>query len=155
MGKSSNSQPSKSSTNRKRKNTDPGSDLSKISRSQCSTMQDGQSSCSTTTSKITNESFLIDQITTDANNTTNVDKLCGKCRSPVIIDMVHVSSLKCCLCDVLYHGNCLDLNPVLISFLHVVSDIGGWCCVECRSSNKVNKPVVKPTKSTAIEKHKQ
>ena len=65
--------------------------------------------------------------------------------------MVHVSSLKCCLCDVSYHGNCLDLTPFLVSFLDVVSDVGGWCCVECRSSNKVNKPVAKPTKSTVIE----
>ena len=41
--------------------------------------------------------------------------------------------------------------PILVSFLHVVIDVGGWCCVDCRSSKKVNKATTKPKKPTPME----
>ena len=150
MPKPGSSQPSKSSIDRKRKNSDPGSDLCKIGRTQCSSMRDGQSSGITSKINI-DDSSLIDALLTD-DGSSNVDKqLCGKCRLPVTVDMVHVTSLKCCLCEVHYHGNCLDLSSTLVSFLHVVSDVGGWCCVECRGLRKDNKPATKTKKPTPIE----
>ena len=59
--------------------------------------------------------------------------LCIKCGKNVSTDALHVTSLKCCICENHYHGTCMDIeNPTLLSFLHVVADIGGWACVSCR-----------------------
>ena len=61
------------------------------------------------------------------------DVLCKKCDKGVSTDAVHVTALKCCICEHHYHGTCLDIaNPTMLSFLHVVVDIGGWACMECR-----------------------
>ena len=71
---------------------------------------------------------------------------CNKCKKHVSTDTVHVTSLKCCLCENYYHGSCLDIdNPTLLSFLHVVVDIGGWACVGCR--NRGGKAPIKENKN--------
>ena len=71
---------------------------------------------------------------------------CNKCKRHVSTDTVHVTSLKCCLCENYYHGSCLDIdNPTLLSFLHVVVDIGGWACIGCR--NRGGKAPIKGNKT--------
>ena len=72
------------------------------------------------------------------------DILCKKCNKGVSTDAVHVTALKWCICEHHYHGTCLDIaNPTMLSFLHVVVDIGGWACEECRKRGgkapRVNK----------------
>ena len=66
-------------------------------------------------------------------DTSHNGVLCIKCSTNVSTDALHVTSLKCCICENHYHGTCMDIdNPTLLSFLHVVADIGGWACVGCR-----------------------
>ena len=48
------------------------------------------------------------------------------------MDEIEISSLKCCLCDVFYHGCCLDISDEVLSLLYVVKNLDGWCCVKCR-----------------------
>src|SRR6266536_3328762 len=91
----------------------------------------------------------VDTTDTQSNLTsTKVDINCGKCHTVVHTDAVYVSALKCCLCEVSYHGSCLELNSTLISFLHVVADVGGWCCLDCRKvdNKKITNPTARPKK---------
>ena len=62
------------------------------------------------------------------------------------MDEIEISSLKCCLCDVHYHGCCLDISDDVSSLLYVVKNLDRWCCVECRKlfkshTNSTNLPL--------------
>ena len=40
--------------------------------------------------------------------------------------------LQCTFCAHFFHGTCLSIDDSLISFLHVVNEIGGWSYPSCR-----------------------
>ena len=46
-----------------------------------------------------------------------------------------MDSLCCARCHRSFHGECLSIDNSLLQFLHVVVDIGGWCCRPCCGSN--------------------
>ncbi len=82
------------------------------------------------------------------SDTTSSDNLCGVCQQVVAPDLINTTSLTCCICDLPHHGTCLDINSTLISFLHVVVDIGGWCCSTCIKSKGFTKVTRKPKKQS-------
>ena len=61
---------------------------------------------------------------------------CPVCKQTTLSTSVEITSLKCCLCNTNYHGDCLSIDESLMNFLYVIVDIGGWCCVRCRKANK-------------------
>ena len=69
---------------------------------------------------------------------------CPVCHKSTISDSIEISSLKCCVCSKAYHGECLSIDELLLPLLHVVVDIGGWCCVPCRKSKKESLAVKQP-----------
>ena len=50
---------------------------------------------------------------------------------------IQVDSLCCARCSRSFHGECLSIDISLLPFLHVVVDIGGWCCRLCCVPNAV------------------
>ena len=130
----------------KRKTSEPFTTVSKVSRSVSLTQ------CSSDDADVNTYSLLANDpasqlSTSDVAGSSSMDRACNKCKKPVSTDAIHVTSIKCCLCENFYHGTCLEINnPTLIAFLHVVVDIGGWACMECRTrggkaASKTNKKV--------------
>ena len=128
----------------KRKTSEPYTAASKVSRSISLTQLLPMSDDINTDLLLGNDPSS-QSSTNDVMGASSKDTTCRRCNKNVSTDTIHVTSLKCCLCDNYYHGSCLNLaNPTLISFLHVVADIGGWACVECRkrggkAPNKADK----------------
>ena len=140
-------------TENKRKNSEPAPTTSKMKRwtslTQCS--QDNGANVGADESA---DDLMISmdssQLQTSSGQSNHV--VCNKCKKNVSTDTIHVTSLKCCICEGYYHGSCLDIdNPTLLSFLHVVADIGGWACVECRKrGGKLPARVTKNTVNNDI-----
>ena len=87
--------------------------------------------------------------TPDIPNTS----ICGTCKQTIIVS-TEVDRLQCCLCDVYFHGSCLEVaNVTLLDFLYVVSEIGGWCCTSCRLTKKVASKLPKPSKASIHQDH--
>ena len=61
---------------------------------------------------------------------------CPVCNETTLSTSIEIISLKCCLCNTNYHGECLSIDESLMNFLYDIVDIGGWCCVRCRKANK-------------------
>ena len=61
---------------------------------------------------------------------------CSVCNKSTKSDAIEITSLQCCVCSKSYHGECLSIDELLLPLLHVVVDIGGWCCVPCRKLKK-------------------
>ena len=61
---------------------------------------------------------------------------CNLCNDCIQDDHLHNLALQCCLCDMFFHALCCDIDESLLDDLHVVHDVGGWCCLICRSLNK-------------------
>ena len=57
-----------------------------------------------------------------------------------------VTVLQCTFCAHFFHGTCLSIDDSLISFLHVVNEIGGWSCPSCRVMIQSMEPEV-PSKT--------
>ena len=70
--------------------------------------------------------------------------VCNICKQ-IIAQGIEIKSLQCCICNNSYHGECLKINDALLPHLHVVADVGGWCCTQCRTMKKVAaRKVTKP-----------
>ena len=118
----------------KRKNPDPLPVPSKIKRTTQRTtrISSSQPTCSTKRDKT-----FDDQMSVSADDHVTDDAICPVCKQTTISDGVEVKSLRCCICRDSYHGDCLSIEDSLKQYLHVVVDIGGWCCVHCRTSKKI------------------
>ena len=127
------------SQERKRKNSAPllaGNKVSKTSAitKSCASMRDESSGIDLVLSQSISCSQSIDD-----------NLLCGVCKLITSVDSIQVASLQCCLCNIHYHGACLNVsNTSLLDFLYVVTEIGGWCCSTCRQP--------KPAKSGRVSK---
>ena len=75
--------------------------------------------------------LLLDNLMQSQGSVPNLNN-CGLCAKTVDVDEIEISSLKCCLCDVYYHGCCMDISDEVLSLLYVVKNLDGWCCVKCR-----------------------
>ena len=70
------------------------------------------------------------------NNLCTID-LCTICKQLTSTTLVGTDSLKCCLCGLLFHGECLSVSSKNMLYLHIMVEIGGWCCARCRTPNPV------------------
>ena len=107
----------------------------------CSSVRDASSTSnksSPVNSNNTTTSVRGDSVTSVVINTTGDTNMCPVCKQTTISISVEINSLRCCLCDTNFHGDCLSIDESLMNFLYVVVDVGGWCCTGCRKSNKVN-----------------
>jgi len=77
---------------------------------------------------------------------------CATCTQVIIGDPSNVNALKCCLCSLSFHGQCLKLTCQQISSLNIVRDIGGWCCTHCRDDKAPSRVSTRQKKKpTAVE----
>ena len=120
----------------KRKNTDPHVPATKVSKTAMTARGKGAamrniqfslpsiSDSQQSSSSQTGANFMNDSQSSDSTTiTTNL--LCGNCNQHVSNDKLDVTALQCCLCDVYFHGSCLNVDDSLLSFLHVVAELGG------------------------------
>ena len=71
---------------------------------------------------------------------------CYACKQSIATGLFQTTFLKCHFCENQFHGVCLDIpNKSLLDFLYVVDEIGGWTCMNCRTSLTMNN---KPSKNT-------
>ena len=61
---------------------------------------------------------------------------CNLCRQYIDNELLQISILHCCLCDLDFHGECCNVDEHLIEHLHIVNEVGGWCCKGCRTSKR-------------------
>ena len=69
-------------------------------------------------------------ITTTSGCTTS---LCEVCKQLTSSTSIGTDSLQCCMCGLIFHGECLSIKSAHLPYLYIVVDIGGWCCTKCRS----------------------
>ena len=62
---------------------------------------------------------------------------CNLCNDS--IQDVQVGVLQCCLCDMYFHAICCNIDESLLDDLNVIRDVGGWCCISCRSLKRTVK----------------
>ena len=107
----------------------------------CSSVRDASSN-STKSSPVNSNNTITsvrgDSVTSVVISTAGEINLCPVCKQTTISTSVEINSLRCCLCDTNFHGECLSIDESLMNFLYVVVDVGGWCCTGCRKSKKVN-----------------
>ena len=82
----------------------------------------------------------------DAIDSSQASRPCELCRTHITDDQLTSTVLQCCLCDLLFHGICCQIEDTLMEFIHVVNDIGGWCCKSCRTTKRTK--ITKTTKLT-------
>ena len=68
--------------------------------------------------------------------TTN---LCDICKQLTSSTSIGTDSLQCCMCGLIFHGECLTIKSIHLPYLYIVMDIGGWCCTRCRSSDPMKE----------------
>ena len=123
-------------------NPDPMPIASKVKR----TSRAPRFSCSQPCSTKRDVTDLLSQASTSDGGDHVVDSaVCNICKQ-TITQGIEIKSLQCCICNnSYYHGECLKISDSLLPHLHVVADIGGWCCTLCRTMKKVAaRKVTKP-----------
>ena len=80
----------------------------------------------------------------DVIENSQASRPCELCRTNISDDQLTTTVLQCCLCDLLFHGVCCDIDDSLMEFIHVVNEIGGWCCKSCRTSKRGKNTKVPP-----------
>ena len=75
---------------------------------------------------------------TNLSQTSITDHTCGSCYVDIPDDQLDRVALKCCLCDRYFHGSCCNIDESLMEYIHIVSEIGGWCCMICRLAKRIN-----------------
>ena len=94
----------------------------------CSSVRDASSisaKSSPVNSNNTTTSVRGDSVTSVVMNTTGDINLCPVCKQTTISTSVEINSLRCCLCDTNFHGDCLSIDETLMNFSYVVVDVGG------------------------------
>ena len=86
-------------------------------------------------------SHSISKDTLDSSQNNEQQKLCGSCCVDIADNELYDTTVQCCLCDRHYHGACCNINESLMEYLHIIADIGGWCCQVCRKTKRsTNNP---------------
>ena len=130
---------------RKRANPDPSPAASKLKRTSRTTrISSSQPTCS-----VKRDDGDMYTSVLQGNQVVDRSGLCLICKQTITVQGAEIVSLRCCMCENSFHGKCLSLDEALLVHLHVVVDIGGWCCPQCRV---VKKPATRRTiKSTTAE----
>ena len=72
------------------------------------------------------------------NNHECSTDLCTVCNQLTSTTSVGTDALKCCLCGLLFHGECLTISSKNMPYLYIMVEIGGWCCALCRNRNQTS-----------------
>ena len=75
----------------------------------------------------------------DVIENSQASRPCELCRTNISDDQLTTTVLQCCLCDLWFHGVCCEIDDSLMEFIHIVHEIGGWCCKSCRASKRGKK----------------
>ena len=75
---------------------------------------------------------------TNFSQTSTTDHTCGSCHVGIPDDQLDRVARHCCLCDRYFHGSCCKIDESLMEYIHIVSEIGGWCCIICRIAKRIN-----------------
>ena len=106
---------------------------STLQSSQTSQLSDSWLSSETT---LTADNVDVGENSQAGDNVNNVNiRSCYVCKEEIIQNEVideNIIHLKCCLCDTLYHGECLSIDDSILPHLHLITSIGGWSCAPCQ-----------------------
>ena len=63
----------------------------------------------------------------------------GSCLLDIPHDQLNHIALQCCLCDRHFHGVCCKFDESSMEYIHIMTNIGGWCCLVCNSNENLNQ----------------
>ena len=55
------------------------------------------------------------------------------CKQLTSSTSIGTDSLQCCMCGLIFHGECPTIKSTHLPYLYIVMDIGVWCCIRYRS----------------------